>query len=181
MGLGRWLVAGCLVALLGAHGVASAQQDALQRIDALQTLAEKDNAQALKQLLAQAQIFELSSVYEVKREYLYTLINAQADAGQVGAANATIAKLLELAQAQKDDIGIVIATSKNAYLMARSGKTEAAIVQLQSVEAAALRSKDPTALWRFYYSMADAQLTATQFEAALSNVNRPGFHGGPLG
>jgi len=168
--LGRWLVAGCLVALLGAHGVASAQQDALQRIDALQTLSEKDNAEALKQLLAQAQTFELSSFYEVKREYLHTLINVEADAGRLDAANSTIVKLLELAQAQKDDIGVVIATSKNAFFMARSGKTEAAIVQLQSVEAAALRSKDPTALWRFYYSLADAQLTATQFEAAQANV-----------
>ena len=53
--LGRWLVAGCLVALLGVPGVALAQQDALDRIDALQTLSDQDNAKALKELQAQAQ------------------------------------------------------------------------------------------------------------------------------
>ena len=40
----------CLVALWVAHGTVFAQQDALDRIDALQTLSEKDNAEALKQL-----------------------------------------------------------------------------------------------------------------------------------
>ena len=159
-----------LVALMGAHGHAWAQQDALQRLDALQTLSEKNNGEALKQLVAQAQTFELSSSYEVQREYLQTLINVQADAGRLDAANATIAKMLELAKKQHDDIGLVMGTAKSSYLMSRTGKTQAAIDQLQAVEPAALHSKDPSALWRFYFSLADAQLTATQFEAAQANV-----------
>lgn len=168
--LGRSFMLCCLVALWVAHGAVFAQQDALDRIDALQTLSEKDNAEALKQLLAQGKTFALSSSYEVQREYLHTLMNVEADAGRLDAANATIVRLLELAQAQKDDIGLVIATSKNAYLMARSGKTEAAIVQLQAMEPTAVRTKDATALWRFYFSLGDAQLTATQFEAAQASV-----------
>ena len=167
---GRWLFTGCILVLSLMHVAVLAQQDALDRIDALQTLAEKDNAEALKQLLAQGKTFELSSSLEVQREYLHTLINVEVDAGRVDAANATILRLMELAQDRKDDIGLVLATSKNAYLMSRSGKTEAAIFQLQSLEPTAVRTKDPTALWRFYHSLGDAQLTATQFEAAQASV-----------
>ena len=170
IGLGRLLWLSYVLVLCVAHGAVFAQQDALDRIDALQTLSEKDNAEALKQLQAQGKTFELSSSYQVQREYLHTLMNVEADAGRLDAANAAIVKLLELSQVQKDDIGLVIASSKNAYLMSRSGKTEAAIVQLQALEPVAVRTKDATTLWRFYHALGDAQLTATQFEAALSNV-----------
>ena len=77
----------------------------------------------------------MSKFYEVKRAYLTTLIEVELDAGRMDAANGAIAKLLELAQANKDDVGVVLATSSNASLMALSGKTEAAIVQLSSLEA----------------------------------------------
>lgn len=166
----RWLVASCFVALLGVHGIASAQQDALDRIDALQTLSDQDNARALKELHAQAQLFELSKFYAVKRAYLTTLIGVELDAGRMDAANGAIAKLLELAQANKDDVGVVMATSRNASLMALSGKTEAAIVQLSSLEAVALRTTNPEALWRFYLALGSAENTAGKFEAALTST-----------
>ena len=168
--LGRWLVAGCLVALLGVPGVALAQQDALDRIDALQTLSDQDNAKALKELQAQAQLFELSKFYEVKRAYLSTLINVEIDAGRMDSANNAIGKLLELAQTNKDDVGVVLATVRNASLLATGGKTEAAIVQLTSLEPVALRTQNPEALWRFYLVLGSAQNVSGKFEAALAST-----------
>lgn len=168
--LGRWLVAGCLVALLGVPGVALAQQDALDRIDALQTLSDQDNAKALKELQAQAQLFELSKFYEVKRAYLSTLINVEIDAGRMDSANTAIGKLLELAQTNKDDVGVVLATVRNASLLATGGKTEAAIVQLTSLEPVALRTQNPEALWRFYLVLGSAQNVSGKFEAALAST-----------
>jgi diguanylate cyclase (GGDEF)-like protein len=155
---------------LGTHGAVFAQQDALERIDALQTLSDQDNAKALKELHAQAQLFELSKFYQVQRAYLTTLISVEIDAGRLDAANAAISKLLELAQANKDDIGVVVATARNTSLMALGGKTEAAIVQLTSLEPTALRTANPEALWRFYLALGSAQITAGKFEAGLANT-----------
>ncbi len=170
MWLGRLLMAGFIVALLGGHGAVIAQQDALDRIDALQTLSDKDNARALKDLHTQAQLFELSKFYEVKRAYLDTLISVEMDAGRMDAANSAIAKMSELAQANKDDVGVVLATARNASMMALDGKTEAAIVQLTTLEPIAVRTANPHALWRFYLTLGSAQITAGKFEAALSNT-----------
>ena len=50
--LGRWLLTVACAALMGAHGGAMAQQDAMDRLDNLRTLSEKDNTEALKQLQA---------------------------------------------------------------------------------------------------------------------------------
>lgn len=167
---GQRLVIGYFVALMGLNPSAFAQQDALQRIDALETLSEKDNAEALKQLVAQAPVFALSTSYEVQREFLHALMNVEAEAGRLDAANATILKLLELANTQKDDVGVVIATAKNAYLLARSGKTQSAIAQLLALERDALRTNNATALWSFYQALGSAQLTATQFESAQAST-----------
>ena len=168
--LGRLLMAGCVVAFLGVHGAVFGQQDAVDRIDALQTLSDRDNARALKDLHLQAPLFELSKFYEVKRAYLDTLISVELDAGRTEAANGAIAKLLELAQANKDDVGLVLATAHNAWQMLLGGKTEAAVVQLTSLEPTALRTANPDALWRFYLELGSAQLTASKFEAALTST-----------
>lgn len=164
-----WMV-GCVMLLLGMHGAALAQQDALDRIDALQTLSDQDNSRALKELHAQGQLFELSKSYDVKRAYLATLIGVEIDAGRMDAANAAIAKLLELAQTNKDDVGVVLATARNALLIALGGKTEAAVVQLTSLEPVALRTANPEALWRFYLALGSVQNTLGKFEAALTST-----------
>ena len=168
--LGRWIVAVCVVAFLGVPIAAFAQQDALDRIDALQTLSDQDNAKALKELHAQSQLFELSSFYEVKRAFLSTLINVEIDAGRLDAANIAIGKLLDLAQANKDDVGVVLATVRNASLLATSGKTEVAIVQLTSLEPVVQRTQNPEALWRFYLVLGSAQNVSGKFEAALAST-----------
>lgn len=168
--LGRMWVVGCAIALGCVHGAVYAQQDALARIDALQTLSDQDNDQALKELHSQAQLFELSGVYEVKRAYLSTLISVEIDAGRMDVASSAIAKLLELARVNQDDVGVVLATAYSASLMAIGGKTEAAVVQLTSLEPTAVRTANPEALWRFYLALGSAQNTIGKFEAALASA-----------
>ncbi|MBK6594112.1 MAG: tetratricopeptide repeat protein [Burkholderiales bacterium] len=54
-----------------------------------------------------------------------------------------------MAQANKDDVGEVIATSSSASMFNISGKAHAAIARLVAIEAMALQTADPLALWRF--------------------------------
>ena len=56
------------------------------------------------------------------------------------------AKTATLAQDNKDEIGVVLATSKSAYIMVLSGKAEAAIAQLTTIEPAAQRSANALGL-----------------------------------
>jgi len=156
--------------LMALHGSAMAQQDAIGRIQALQSLAEKDNIQALNQLLAMGPTLGPETPYPVRREYLSTIMNLQADAARVDIAQAHATELLKMASDQKDEPGIVLAASKAAYLMTLSGKTDAAIAQLVELEPRALRSADAWALWQFYVELGNVQLIMGRFEASLQST-----------
>jgi diguanylate cyclase (GGDEF)-like protein len=151
-------------------GVAVAQSDVAERIEALQSLSEKDNTQALNQLLAMRSALSGSVPYAVRREYLSTLVTLQLDAAKMDAAQASVSDLLKLAQDSKDHVGLVLAKTKSAVIMALSGKTDAAIGQLMAAEAMALQAGDAQALWLFYAELGRAQLTAGRFEAALESI-----------
>lgn len=166
----RFFAMACIVALGGAYVPAWAQQDALDRIDALQTLSEQDNTRALKELQAQSQLFELSRFYPVQRAYLGTLISVETDARRLDAAKSAITKLMDLAQANRDDIGLVQADALNAILQVFDGKAAAAMVQLSAVEPVALRTANPEVLWLFYFALGDAQYIVGKFESALANT-----------
>lgn len=164
------LIVGFFSVLMGLHGAAIAQSDAMDRIDAIQLLSEKDNQQALEQLQVLGSTLDAATPYAVRREYLNALMTVQVDAAKMEAAQATIAALSKLAQDNRDDIGMVLATSKSASIMALSGKTDAAIAQLIAIEATALRAADAHALWRFYFALGSAQLTVGRFEAAQEST-----------
>ncbi len=164
------LIVGILSVLPGLHGAAVAQSDTMERIDALQILSEKDNQQALNQLQAMEPALGPTTPYAVRRAYLTALATVQVDAAKMDAADASVAALLKLARDHKDDIGVVLATSKSASIMALSGKTDAAIAQLIAIETTALKTADAHALWRFYSTLGSAQLTVGRFEAALEST-----------
>ena len=166
----RWWLAACLAMFLCHHGLVFSQQKELEALDALQTLSFKDNARALTELQSRAALFESSAFDEVKRVYLSTLIGAEFDAGRPDRAQAAIDRLLALSQATKDDIGIVLANTAAAHRQASSGQVREAIVRLNSVEAAALRSADPEALWIFHLVMGSLQNTTGMFEPALAHI-----------
>ncbi len=166
MWLGRLIFTSMLAFFLVWPGSAFAQQDVLDKIDTLRELSGKDKAAALKQLLELGQTLGPNAPYVVQREYLNALSSMEAESKSV----ATVAKLLALAQANKDDVGVSIATSKQAFPLIIAGKPEAALAKLVAVEPIALRTGNPEVLWRFYSALGDAQLAVSNFELALSNA-----------
>lgn len=159
-----------LATLVATSGPAFAQQDVLERLNALQEISEKDNAAALTQLAPMWPTLPADTPYVARRKYLTLLMNLEVDAAHMEGADITIARLLKLAQDQRDDVGIVLATSKAAYRMMRAGKTDAAIVKLMNLEPVAVRAGDPEALWSFYSVLAESQLVAGKFELALASA-----------
>lgn len=168
--LNRWIRVGLTAMLLISQGAALADQDALNRLNALQELSDRNNALGLKELEVFGADLDASTPYIVQRKYLNTLAGLQIDAARMDAAGETVEKLRAMAEANKDDLGLVLSASKSATLMSLSGKTDAALVKLLDVEPVALRTTNPEALWQFYFTLAYAQISTTKFESALSNA-----------
>ena len=160
-----------LAALLVWHGPALAQQETLDRIDAIYGVSQRNNATALEQIRTLGTQLPATTPYAVRREYLNTRIDLELDSGQIDAARASIAKLLALARAQAtpDDIGMAIAMAYEASIMVVTAQNATAIVKLDGARTLALRSGDAVALWQHYRVLGGAQLATGQFEPALGS------------
>ena len=108
-----------LATLLVWHGTAFAQQETLDRIDAIYGVSERNNATALAQIRTLGEQLPATTPYAVQREYLGTRIDLELDSGQTDAAKSAIAKLLTLARAQAkpDDLGLAMAMGFDASVM----------------------------------------------------------------
>lgn len=166
----RWWRVACCVLALCMPQAGFGQQQALETLEALQTLSYQDPANALKQLQTHAAALESSPSPEVRRMYLTTLIGAQFDAGQTDQTQTAIDKLLDLSRSHQDEAGMVLARAAQAHRLAAEGKAGQGLALLDSVKPLALRSTNPEVQWIFHLTMGSLQNTTSQFEPALSNI-----------
>lgn len=157
--------------LLGGHGAALAQQEALDRIDAIYVLSERNNAAALEQIRALGAELPSTTPYPVLREYLNTRVDLELDSGQIDAAKTSIARLLALANSQPkpDDTGLALAMGFEASVMVFSAQNATAILKLDEARPLAVRSGDAGALWLQYRVLGGTQLAMGKFEPALDS------------
>lgn len=164
-----WLLAGVLAVLMEWHGTAAAQPQTLAHIDAVYLLSEQDNAQALEQMRQLGDSLGRDAPYPVQREYWGKRIALELDSAQTDTAKASIATLLRLAQAQKDDNGMALAMAFDASVLVVAAKLEAALVKLGESRPLAERAADPEVLWQYYRVLGSAQLALGQFTQALES------------
>ncbi len=159
------------MALLGLVGVAMAQQESLDRIDAIYVLSEQDNAAALAQIRTLGDQITSATPYAVQREYLNRRVGIEQDSAQTEASKVSIAKLLALAKAQPkpDDIGQALAMAFEASMLVRAAQNATAVVKLDEARPVAVRSGDPEVLWQHYRVLGTAQLAMGKFEPALDS------------
>ncbi len=162
-----WLCCWCVC--LGWAGGAAAQQQELDRIEAIYELSEKDNATALRQIRALGDELTATAPYLVQRQYLGTRIDLELDSGQVDAAKQSVAKLLALAQAQRDDTGLAMAMTNEAAVLLVAAQNATALTKLKEAQPYALRSQDAAVLWRHFLVLGNAQLAMGSFEPALDS------------
>ena len=159
------------MALLGLVGSAWAQQESIDRIEALYVLSEYDNAAALAQIRTFGEQMSSSTSYVVQREYLSRRIDMELDSAQIQATKISIAKLLALAKGQPkpDDIGQALAMGYEAFVLVLAAQNATAVIKLDEALPLALRSGDPAVLWQNYRVQGDAQLAMGKFETALES------------
>lgn len=167
----KLIFVGIYTVLLGWHGTALAQQETIDRIDAIYVLSERDNVAALNQIRVMGAEMSATTPYAVRREYLRMRINLELDSAQLVAAKTSIAQLLALAKAlaKPDDIGLAAAMDFEASIMTRAAQNVAAVVKLDEATPFALRSADAMVLSQHYRALGSAQLALGKFEPALDS------------
>jgi diguanylate cyclase (GGDEF)-like protein len=169
----RLIVGVAAMLLLGWHANLSAQTtaapDIQQRIDAIYTASEHDNAAALAQLRDLGQTLNASTPYAVRRDYLVKRILLELDSAQIDAAKGSIASLHQLAQTQRDETGLAWSLVLEASVQVQAARLEAAMVQLDEAQPLAQHAGDAALQWWYHRVRGNAQLARGQFAQALES------------
>ena len=166
----RWALVALVVVMSTMPLPGNAGQADLDRIDAMVLLAESDTRAALKEAVAIGVTLGPQTPYPVRRAYLRTRIELEIESAKIDDAAASISKLTRLAQEQKDDIGLILATTAEASLMTSAGETGAAISKLANIAPLTVRTADPATLSYYFRMLSYAQLAVGKFEAALDSA-----------
>jgi diguanylate cyclase (GGDEF)-like protein len=168
-----WLARGTTAFVFVSLGLAStaglAQQDALEQVDAIYTLAEQNTLAALNQARTVTAEIGPQTPYIAQRELLRIRFYLEVETAQMDAAHITVRQLDELAKQHNDDVGLVLAAAQRSSLLTSTGKSVESIAQLTAVATIAQRMADPETLAYYYRVQGNAQLAVGQFEEALAS------------
>ena len=161
-----WLLSLCLT---GLHGAAYADEQAdFARLSEIQILADKDNAQGLKQIEVFKQSLSPQASEALRLETFKVLIGLYIDAGEIKAADATLAEYLKFAEASHNEAAIALAKIADAQRIQFEGKTAVALKLLGELEAKYKNSDNPEVKMRLNAALGGIYSTTGKFELALN-------------
>lgn len=158
----------CL-SLICAPAMADDKTD-IARLDEIQALSDRDNAEALKQMLAFKAQLPADSSYPVRMEMLKILFSLYYDAADAKSAKATVTEYLQLAEQHHDQASIAMATISKSFSLLDDGKPELALEQLKQVQLEHGLSANPELKMRLHRAMGVMYQSTGEFELALSNM-----------
>lgn len=157
-----------VVGMLSGHAVADEKSD-MDRLDKIQTLSDRDNALALKELIAFKEALPASTSYQVRVEVLKALVNLYYDAGKIKSSDATIAEFLQLAQSRHDQETIAIAQIADAYRLFDDGKINEAIAYIKRIQDSVPNTTNPELQMRLHNAFGVMYSTTGNFDIALKH------------
>ncbi|MBV7541075.1 ATP-binding protein [Acidovorax sp. sic0104] len=144
----------------------------LAELDRLQTLSQRNSAEALQALQASAPRFANAADADTRRTYLAALTDAAFETGQAPVVAQAIAQLKDLAAARNDVSAQVLATCFEARQLAVAGKTRAGLDALAREAAAAEQTPDLWVRWLYHLTLGALHSGNGQFEEAMTHVLR---------
>lgn len=154
-------------------GVASQETD-MERLHQIAILSDRDNTEALHQLLAWRKAMPPDSSAQVKLESLKLLANLYDDAGLRQDAYATVASFLSLARAENNQDYLALAQTADAMRLLNTGKAEQAASAMNEVLQTHQSSSNPevrmamnNVLGQAHYLMGQADIALSYFLEAL--------------
>ena len=144
----------------------------LAELDRLQTLSQRNSAEAVQALQAAATRFANAADVATRRTYLAALTDAAFETGQAAVVTEGIAQLRALAAAHSDASTQVLATCFEARQWAVAGKTGAGLDALAREAGAAEQVPDPWVRWLYHLTLGALHSSNGQFEAAMTHLLR---------
>ena len=141
----------------------------MARLDAIQTLADRDNKEGLRQLQDFKSKLPPSTSDVVRLEILKVLVSLYNDAGQIKSAESTIAEFLKFAEEHHNKDAVALAQISKSFKILEEGKPELAIAKLKEIQASVKDSKDPVVLQRLNSAFGTMYRISGKFEQALSH------------
>ncbi|MFZ6750524.1 diguanylate cyclase [Undibacterium sp. Ren11W] len=159
----------CLLLNTAMADVADEKND-IVRINEIQNLSDRDNAEALKQLQAFKEHLSADSSYAVRLELLKVLFSLQYSAADPKSAKATIDEYLKLAEIHQDKDNIALANIGKSFSFMDDNKPELALDQLNKVQTEHGASTNPEVQMRLHRAYGAVYQGQGKFELALSQL-----------
>jgi diguanylate cyclase (GGDEF)-like protein len=145
------------------------EEEDMARLDAIETLSDRDNKEGLRQLQEFKSKLTSSTTDAVRFEVLKVLVNLYYDAGQIKSADATITEFLQFAQEHHNKDAVALAEISRSFKIVEEGKPDLAIAKLKEIQASVKDSKDPVLLRRLNSAFGAIYRVSGKFEQALTH------------
>ena len=132
----------CISILINATAYADEKFD-LERLDAIQTVSDRDNEDGLRLLQDFKNKLTAETTDTVRLETLKILVGLYADAGKIKDSDATIDELLQFAEQHQNKDAIALAQISKSFQILEDGKPDQALAKLKEVQELVKNSKDP--------------------------------------
>ena len=155
--------------LFNAIAYADEKSDML-RLDVIQTVADRDNEEGLRQLQDFKSKLTAQTSDAVRLETLKILVSLYYDAGKIKSSDATVTELLQFAELHHNQSGIALAQISKSFQLLDDGKPDFALAKLKEVEESIKGNKDPEVNMRLHSAFGVMYKLSGKFELALTHL-----------
>ena len=145
------------------------EESDMARLDAIETLSDRDNKEGLRQLQEFKSKLNASTSDAVRLEILKVLVNLYYDAGQIKSADAAIDEFRQFAEEHHNKEAVALAQISKSFKILEEGKPEFAIAKLKEIQESVKDTKDPVVLRRLHSAFGTVYRISGKFEQALTH------------
>lgn len=154
---------------LGSLSVRADEKSDMARLDAIQTLSDRDNNEGLKQLQEFKNNLAADASDVVRLETLKVLVSLYYDAGKIKSSEATVKEFRELAERLQNKDAMALAEISEGLRLLTESKPDLALTKLQKIQEFAKSSQDPVVKMRLNVALGAVYNLTGKFEQALSH------------
>lgn len=158
----------CISLFFNTAAYADEQSD-MQRLDAIQTVSDRDNEEGLRLLQDFKSKLTAETSDTIRLETLKILVGLYYDAGKIKASDATITELLQFAEQHHNKDAIALAQISQSLKILDDGKSDLALAKLKEIQESAKNSKDPEVNMRLNSAFGVLYKLTGKFEQALTH------------
>ncbi len=158
----------CISLLIITTAYADEKSD-MERLDAIQTVSDRDNEEGLRLLQDFKSKLTAETTDTIRLETLKILVGLYYDAGKIKASEATVTELLQFAEQHHNKDAVALAQITKSFRILDDGKPDLALAKLKEVQETVKNSKDPEVNMRLNAAFGVMYKLTGKFEQALTH------------